>query len=540
MKTTSLVSYAALALALPFAAMQPGCLATDSQAETDQAPTAEQEPTTEQASAVVVAGWAASPTSLVTARTQHTATRLNDGRVLVAGGSDGTNALWQAEICSADMTTCTATAHMVTKRFNHAAVLLPSGRVLVIGGEDGTNIFSSAEEFDPSASPNPTWTAVTINMSGPRSQHIATLLATGNVLVAGGRIPTGSGVTATADVYTPGSTPGSGTWTSAGSMSNGRKAHAAVLLSSGKVLVAGGHDGTASSSTVDLYDPATGGWSATGAMPTARRLFTLTALTSGKVLAAGGQGISGSGTLNKAEIYDPAGTWSTTTPAMVTNRQSHVATLLASGKVLVAGGNGTSGSIVSTTELFDPIAGTWSSAGSMNTARASAAAVVLRDGRVAVTGGFNTAALAANEIYEPGDALVPSACNLEQRTGHNYLFCTTASKWVDARTTCLGSSPFDLASLEDSNENKWTVDTAVMNYPSTDKWWAGANDNIVASGWNWAATSASISFSSWHTASSEPNSPSTDHCMELTLWAGSADWNDNRCYNTNRFVCESK
>ena len=78
-----------------------------------------------------------------------------------------------------------------------------------------------------------------------------------------------------------------GTWSSTGSMATARISHIATLLSSGKVLVAGGEDnhGTRFASA-ELYDPASGTWSSTGSMATARAQHTATMLSSGKVLAS--------------------------------------------------------------------------------------------------------------------------------------------------------------------------------------------------------------------------------------------------------------
>ena len=107
----------------------------------------------------------------------------------------------------------------------------------------------------------------------------------------------------------------------------------ATLLTSGQVLVAGGDF---FQSSAELYDPASGTWTATGSLHTARLLNTATLLPSGKVLVAGGT--DGSITLSSAELYDPAsGSWSDT-GSMGTARAYHTATLLPNGKVLVAGG----------------------------------------------------------------------------------------------------------------------------------------------------------------------------------------------------------
>jgi len=56
---------------------------------------------------------------------------------------------------------------------------------------------------------------------------------------------------------------------STGSLTTARRSHTATLLPSGKVLVAGGFNGSFLSSA-ELYDPATGSWSSTGSLTTAR------------------------------------------------------------------------------------------------------------------------------------------------------------------------------------------------------------------------------------------------------------------------------
>ena len=69
--------------------------------------------------------------------------------------------------------------------------------------------------------------------------------------------------------------------------------HTATLLPNGKVLVAGGasekfgfHD------TAELYDPATGTWNLTGSLSEFRAEHTATLLPNGKVLVAGGAGFT--------------------------------------------------------------------------------------------------------------------------------------------------------------------------------------------------------------------------------------------------------
>src|SRR5690242_8985272 len=80
----------------------------------------------------------------------------------------------------------------------------------------------------------------------------------------------------------------SGTWALTGSMSTGRYAISAVVLKNGKVLVAGGINGSAVLNSAEIYDPATGTWSPTGPLKTARAYYVAIALSGGQVLVAGG------------------------------------------------------------------------------------------------------------------------------------------------------------------------------------------------------------------------------------------------------------
>jgi hypothetical protein len=49
-----------------------------------------------------------------------------------------------------------------------------------------------------------------------------------------------------------------------------REKHTATLLPTGKVLIAGGSDGSQDYASAELYDPKTGTFATTGPMPTPR------------------------------------------------------------------------------------------------------------------------------------------------------------------------------------------------------------------------------------------------------------------------------
>jgi hypothetical protein len=80
----------------------------------------------------------------------HTATRLNDGRVLVAGGDDGQgHDLASAEIYDPKTGAFSPTGSMAQSRSRDTATLLQDGRVLIVGGEGNNSVLASAEIYDP-------------------------------------------------------------------------------------------------------------------------------------------------------------------------------------------------------------------------------------------------------------------------------------------------------------------------------------------------------------------------------------------------------
>lgn len=139
----------------------------------------------------------------------------------------------------------------------HATLLL-NGKGLFTGGNDIGGNESSVELFDPATG----YFAASARMSTARASHTATLLPDGTVLVAGGAGQSGGSQPplASAEIYDP----AMGTFAATGSLHSARYGHTATLLNSGQVLLAGGSatpGGDVSTSisaigSAELYTPA--------------------------------------------------------------------------------------------------------------------------------------------------------------------------------------------------------------------------------------------------------------------------------------------
>jgi hypothetical protein len=247
--------------------------------------------------------------SMKAARTQHTATVLADGRVLIVGGSTSVEALATTEIYDPEAGGFVAAASLTSARRDHSATMLPSGKVLIAGGENDKEALASAEIYDPVTNSF----SETGAMTSPRSGHTATLLANGKVLITGGNSSPGlisnTSPLASAELYDP----ISGVFSPTASMTTGRIGHTATLLPNGGVLITGGYIeylnsvvvpfGDGSISSAEIYDPASSSFSPTDSMNVPRFWHSATTLQDGSVLIAGG--IAAELALASAEIYKP-------------------------------------------------------------------------------------------------------------------------------------------------------------------------------------------------------------------------------------------
>lgn len=319
--------------------------------------------------------------SMNTRRAAHTATLLNNGKVLIAGGFTGDeNSLSGAEIFDPATKTFSSAGKMSVSRVSHSATLLPDGRVLIAGGYNG-GYLDSAEIFDPKTGRF----APTGKMTLPRSAHIAVLLENGKVLLAGG-VGTGWTFLSDAEIYDPSTE----TFTKTGNMTTARESHTAILLKDGKVLITGGHRGRRPDVVIyrsaEIYDPSMGSFSAAADLTVRRHKHDAVLLADGWVLIVGGSDERDSrGAYASVEIYDPKTEIFAKIGEMNLTRYKLRGTvvLLQNGKILIAGG-------ADRAEIYDPQADKFEMVfGKFAGARLFATATLLQNGQVLIVGGYD-------------------------------------------------------------------------------------------------------------------------------------------------------
>ncbi len=261
--------------------------------------------------------WSSMP-GLSDARAGHTATRLADDRVLVAGGYGECQALAQ----------------------NGAPPSAVGGSASSIGS--GFCYVCSAEVFDPSGGSaaaeaigggsSSAW-SFTNGLNDCRAYHTETLLPDGRVLITGGE--SNFGVLNSTEIWSP----ASGQWSLVAPMLTNREHHTATLLDDGRVLVVGGSSlfGTALTNA-EVYDPAADAWTSVPDMPAARTMHAAVKMLDGNVLVTGGRDVNGDAQLTTDTFFPGQGQF-VDLADMNDYHAQHTATLLPSGNVLVAGGD---------------------------------------------------------------------------------------------------------------------------------------------------------------------------------------------------------
>jgi len=204
---------------------------------------------------------------------------LADGSVLIAGGEAtppsafaGAPPVTNAVLFDPAKNTWTKLPPLPYAESGATATLLDDGRILLAGGADANSVLRDGAIFDPASR---RW-GLTSPMRMARIGAAAVLLKSGQVLVAGGFAGPGQPLR-DAELFDP----KKGTWRNTGSMTSPRRSPGALALPDGRVLVVGGL-GVASA---EFYDPSSGSWHETTSMPISGQGQAFV-LASGDVLAA--------------------------------------------------------------------------------------------------------------------------------------------------------------------------------------------------------------------------------------------------------------
>jgi Kelch motif len=197
----------------------------------------------------------------------YTAILLHDGRAVVQGLSYVVGQAYRPLVYIFDPKTFdpkTGNWTLVTQNtplpavYNASATYLSNGRVLFIGGTLGNNVnpglaAKTVVALDPDPI-NPTWSQMK-PMPLPLTEHTATLLDDGTVLVVGGRHDFQMNCLSTVSRYDF----ATDSWQQEPNMTKLRASHTATKLPSGEVVIAGGYSSNYLNSEVadcEIYVPA--------------------------------------------------------------------------------------------------------------------------------------------------------------------------------------------------------------------------------------------------------------------------------------------
>jgi hypothetical protein len=335
--------------------------------------------------------------------TECSATLLNDGRVLVAGGFDYKSPTQtvavrkkQTWLYQPDTNSWISAGEMAEARARHSASLLPDGRVLIAGGENDSDALASTELFDPTKPAASAWSAGP-SLPEARMAHAAVTLSDGQILMGGGY--GSSTYLASFVIYKPST---NSFQSPAASLSKARATIAATLLQNGKVLLAGGDDGSSAYSNImETFNPSTGQVTLLKATMSDKKsgAFGFT-LPSGKALITAGYAFAYP---PRDDLFDPAADTVTAINHPGGSARRSAAARLADGRVIVAGGF--EDAQKEKVRVFSEKVLAWDMLPNLLHARSRAALVTLKDGSVLAIGGEaysgNIFVAEAERLYYP-------------------------------------------------------------------------------------------------------------------------------------------
>lgn len=282
---------------------------------------------------------------------------------------------------------------------DHAATRLLDGSILIAGGraedERADRSFLLApgsDEFAPAA-----------QLPLPRTDAVAIALPDGGALVVGG----GALGDSTVEHSSIRCGAGASEWSPAGTFAARRAGgHALCLLEDGRVLAIGGRDDElAPTNAIDCWYPDENAWREVARLPRALSEPIAVRLPGGRVLIAGGQAAPEKYAfepVRDAFLLKPQSFTLEPAPPMRVKRRGHLAALLVDGRVLVVGGEEADvpdtalsepereaiEALGATWEWYDPAKNTWTLGGALPRSLAEAALAQTEGGVPLVLGGY--------------------------------------------------------------------------------------------------------------------------------------------------------
>lgn len=292
-------------------------------------------------------------TQMNVGRSKHTATLLNNGRVLVTGGNE-VFPKNTCEIYDVPSDTWINVPAMSQARFGHIAVLLSNGNVLVTGGGSAT-----AEIYNPILN---SWTTV----AAPASDRVhgqGIKLNNNTVLVGGGWVTSSATAIADCELYNP----FTDTWDTVQSLSNARHGHRFILANNlgpdGRVLAIGGTpDAAAVLDSIEIYEPMTRTWTPGASMAIGRAYFGIAILGNKKIEISGGL-IGAATKTDDISLYNPiTNIWENGIDTLSSVKANHEDRALINGLVLIGTDLDSNGSL-GLTYLFNNRVRTYAAGG---------------------------------------------------------------------------------------------------------------------------------------------------------------------------------
>jgi N-acetylneuraminic acid mutarotase len=331
--------------------------------------------------------------SLVVPRSRHSAFLLNNDKVIFVGGDNNNAGNCNGKTISAEVFDIRSKRSHILTYLNEyrwdgeTITLLKNNKILITGGRDCNNGYSkTAEILDPETGKS----EYTSSMHFARTDHSATLLKDGRVLIAGGFYATNVPATypEEAEIYDPKTEE----FTITAKMPYSINRHGAILLNDGNVLLVGGGilGETDYTSKAEIYDLKINKFYPAGNLNINRGYPNLLLLKDGNVLIVGGT--NRQHYIKQAEIYNTK-TKTFQLAGNLTNKiYGFTSSLRQDGNILIAGGRtgfGTSTKTLADIELYNPKLKSFKEYKQMKVARTSHTATLLPNGILLITGGIN-------------------------------------------------------------------------------------------------------------------------------------------------------